>query len=746
MENIASFPFSRRKFLKSTGQLIIGFQLIPMSSCAGNANPNSKLPYEGIPERPHGDKDLIDSWIRLDAEGHVTILTGKQELGQGIRITLMQMAAEELDVPIEICHIINGDTGQTANEGYTAGSNSVEGSGKAIRQAAAEARLYLLTLAAESWEEKTESLSVEKGIIRGAAGKEISYWKLLEGKYIEGKITGKAVPKRHEEHRIVGKPLFREDIRNMVQGKAHFVHDLRLTGMVHARVLHPPSYRSKLLTSDFSEVLNLDGVLKVVRDGSFLAVIATREYQAVKAWMLMKAISEWETPKIKVSQESLFEDMKNQSMSPEKIEDSPDLPTKLESASKRVKQEYHRPYHMHASTGPSCAVAEWKAGNLTVWSPTQGVYPLQNSLSDLLGLGKENIRCIGMPGSGCYGHNGADDVSAEAALIARAFPERPVRLQWMREDEHQWEPYGSAMVIQLEAGLDTQGKIIAWDTNLFSDTHSTRPNGNGGHYVSARHLEKPFEFRKGGFSGGSYRNAVPLYTIPSKRLLLHNYEGPLRTSALRGLGAYGNIFALESFIDELALAAEMDPIEFRINNLDDDRAKAVLLSVAEKTNWKSIQQTANKGFGVAFSKYKNSASYFAVVAEVTLDRDSKTFRLDKLTGVIDSGQCINPDGLKNQTEGGMIQSASWTLLEKVNFDQDGVQSIDWNSYPILRANEVPIVDVHIINRPELPPMGAGEAAQGPVAAAIANAVFNATGTRVRELPISAGKVDWGKVS
>jgi CO/xanthine dehydrogenase Mo-binding subunit len=745
MENPSNSNFSRRKFLKSSGQFLIGFQLVPLLSCSGNANalPES---YDGIPVRPHGDKDLIDSWIRLDTEGHVTILTGKQELGQGIRTTLLQMAAEELDVPIEICHIINGDTGQTANEGYTAGSNSVEGSGKAIRQAAAEARLYMLTLAAHTWEEDIANLTVENGIIRSNSNKEITYWKLLKGKHLEGKISGKAVPKNYQEHQLVGKSIFRGDIRNLVKGGGHFVHDLRLDGMVHARVVHPPSYGAKLLTMDFSEIFELPGVLKVIRDGSFLAVIAKREYQAVKAWMMLKAISEWETPKIKVPQESLFEDMKSNSMSPETIENSPDLKSKLEIAPKKVAQEYHRPYHMHASTGPSCAVAEWKEDHLTVWSSSQGVYPLQNSLSDLFGLNKENIRCIGMPGSGCYGHNGADDVSAEAALIARAFPEKPIRLQWMREDENQWEPYGSAMVIQLEAGLDTEGKIIAWDTNLFSDTHSTRPNGNGGHYVSARHLEKPFEFKKGGFSGGSYRNAVPLYAIPSKRILLHNYEGPLRTSALRGLGAYGNIFALESFIDELAHAAEMDPIEFRLKNLDDDRAKAVLKSVEEKTNWKPVQKTANKGYGVAFSKYKNSASYFAVVAEVSLDKAAKTFKLEKLTGVIDSGQCINPDGLKNQTEGGMIQSASWTLLEKVDFDENGVLSIDWNSYPILRSPEVPIVKVHIINRPELPPMGAGEAAQGPVAAAIANAVFNATGSRVRDLPLSSEKVDWEKVS
>jgi CO/xanthine dehydrogenase Mo-binding subunit len=437
--------------------------------------------------------------------------------------------------------------------------------------------------------------------------------------------------------------------------------------------------------------------------------------------------------------------MKKNSNPPQMVEDSPGIESKIKSSNKFLKAEYHRPYHMHGSTGPSCAVAEWKEENLTVWSPTQGVYPLQNSLSDLFGLEKEKIRCIGMPGSGCYGHNGADDVSAEAALIAKYYPEKPVRLQWMREDEHQWEPYGSAMAIQLEAGMDHQGKIMAWDTHIWSDTHSTRPNGKAGHYVSARHLEKPFEFQKGGFSGGSYRNATPLYNIQAKRLQLHNYEGPLRTSALRGLGAYGNIFALESFMDELALEAEMDPIAFRIKNLDDDRAVAVLENLATKTGWDSRVKSSEKGYGIAFSKYKNTASYFAVLAEVEIDKVEKTFKLTKMTGVIDSGQCINPDGLKNQTEGGMIQSASWTLMEAVKYDETGILSTDWTTYPIMRAKEVPEIEVHIINRPELPPMGAGEAAQGPVAAAIANAVFDATGSRVRDLPLKAEKVDWGKI-
>uniref|UniRef100_UPI003593C63C xanthine dehydrogenase family protein molybdopterin-binding subunit n=1 Tax=Aquiflexum sp. TaxID=1872584 RepID=UPI003593C63C len=678
----------RRTFLKSSGQLLIGFNLFPLAFCQTKGTENDiSMKYGGIPERPHTDRNLIDSWIRLDADGHVTVLTGKQELGQGIRTALIQIAAEELDVDLEICHIINGDTGQTANEGYTAGSNSIEGSGKAIRQAAAEARLVLLKLASEKWGIDLTGLQVKNGVIQGGPDRKISYWKLLEGKYLEEKITGEAPIKDYKDHVHVGKAVLREDIKKLVKGEAHFVHDLRLPDMVHARVLHPPVYKAKLVSIDLEKIKDQVGILKVIEDGSFVAVIAEREYQAVKAWQQLKESSKWDSPKLGPLSESLFADMKTNANSPQMVEDSPGISGKINSSYKKVKAEYQRPYHMHGSTGPSCALAKWDQDNLTVWSPTQGVYPLQNSLSDLFGLEKEKIRCIGMPGSGCYGHNGADDVSAEAALIAKHYPGRPVRLQWMREDENQWEPYGSAMAIQLEAGMDDNGKILAWDTKIWSDTHSTRPNGKAGHYVSARHLNKPFEFQKGGFSGGSYRNATPLYNIPDKRLQLFNYDGPLRTSALRGLGAYGNIFALESFMDELASEAGMDPIDFRIKNLNDDRAIAVLQILASKTRWDSKQKNPGKGYGVAFSKYKNSASYFSVLAEVEINKAEKSFKLTKMTGVIDSGQCINPDGLKNQTEGGMIQSASWTLMESVQYDENGILGKDWNSYPIMRFKD-----------------------------------------------------------
>jgi CO/xanthine dehydrogenase Mo-binding subunit len=398
---------------------------------------------------------------------------------------------------------------------------------------------------------------------------------------------------------------------------------------------------------------------------------------------------------------------------------------------------------MHGSIGPSCAVAEWKDGKLTVWSHSQGVYPLRSTIADLTGIREEDIRVIAVPGSGCYGHNGADDVGGDAALLAVAMPGRPVRVQWMREDEHSCEPYGPAMALQLKGALDAADNLLALETELWSDSHSSRPGGKAGHLLAGRDLEKPFTFSKGGFSGGSSRNSIPLYDVP-KQVTLYSVQGPLRTSALRSLGAYANIFALESFMDELAVKAGLDPADFRLQYLKDDRAKAVIQMVTEKTQWYKRSNAKGRGVGIAFARYKNDSSYFAVVAEVQLNTATKKYKLVKMTGVIDAGQAINTDGIANQTSGGMIQSASWTMLEQVHYGPDGITSKNWDSYPILRFNAVPDTEVFVINRPGLPPLGAGEAAQGPAAAAIANALFHATGSRLRELPLTPDKIDWSR--
>lgn len=373
-----------------------------------------------------------------------------------------------------------------------------------------------------------------------------------------------------------------------------------------------------------------------------------------------------------------------------------------------------------------------------MWTHSQGVYPLREALSKMLGLSAENIHVTGIPGAGCYGHNGADDVAAEAAIMAMAYPGRHIRLQWSREDEHCWEPYGSAMIMEASANLDGTGKITDWKYELWSDTHSTRPGGNAENLLPARYLETPFVSHSDGYTGGARRNSEPYYSIPNQKIDAHFFKGPLRVSALRSLGAYANIFAVECFMDELAEKAGKDPYEFRLMHQQDERAKAVISKLQEITaGEKTIE---GSGMGIGFSRYKNSAAYCAVAARVEVNMREKTILVKKMWATIDAGESINIDGIKNQTEGGMIQAASWTLREQVKFNDQHVTSTDWESYPIFRFSDAPDVEVVVLNQPEEEPLGAGEAAQGPAAAAVANAVYNACGKRIRDLPILPEKL------
>lgn len=725
----------RKTFLKQTGSLLLSFNFFPLGiSCfdtGGNNWPDTLL----------GDPNEIDSWLRLNSEGAVTLFTGKMELGQGIRIALKQIAAEELEVDIKRINIIIADTEQTPNERYTAGSASIESSGMAIRQVAAEARLLLLEQASQKLQISTHDLRVKDGVVYFIkdANTKISYWELLRGKSLKGQITGKAPCKDPSAYQLVGTSIPRDDIVGMATGQPSYVHDIRLPGMLHARVVRPPSYEAELQSFPDSKIRTMDGVIKILNNGSFLAVVAQEEYTAIKAWDILRKESAWEVKKLMPLQANLFDDMLNYDGEQQVVEEKNG---KQQNEQYQHEATYKRPYHMHGSIGPSCALAKWESGRLTVWTHSQGVYPLRKSLSNLLDIPEQKIHVIGVPGAGCYGHNGADDVAADAALIAYNLPDKVVRVQWMREDEHMWEPYGSAMAIKIKASINGSGKITAWHTDLWSDTHSTRPGGQAAHLLLARYISPKTYRKKGDISGGASRNAIPIYDIPSMKIISHEYQGPLRTSALRSLGAYANIFAVESFIDELALLAQKDPLSFRIDHINDPRALEVLHVIEAKAAWGKRPKQANTGFGLAFAQYKNHAAYFAVVAEITIDSAKKKFKVKKLTGVIDAGQAINIDGLKNQTEGGMIQSASWSLFEQVNYSEKGITSNTWESYPIMRFTDVPEIEVHVINRSTEKPLGAGEAAQGPTVAAIANAIFAVTGTRIRDLPLSAEKVNW----
>jgi nicotinate dehydrogenase subunit B len=713
---------NRRHFIQTAAGLSIGFTLfgcVPQTkeSSVASATSPSTLPPRDIPEGSQ-----IDAWLQILEDGSVQVLTGKMELGQGLTVAMQQVAGEELNTPPEKIQIVLADTGLTQNEGYTAGSRSMERSAMQVRRAAAAAKAMLISVAAEQWSLPSEQIQLEDGqVVRLDNNKKISFKNLLADRQLEGSITEDVVLKPKDQYEWVGLPISHPDLEKMVRGEALYVQDLRFPGMVHARVVKPKVYGAQLSNWP-EEVRQMPGVVKVIQNGSFLGVLAKEEFQAVKAMKTLEDGSKWNVDRPLPKVDSWADYMEKAGGTSGLNPDSHDHFA-----------VYSKPYTMHGSIGPSCAVALYEEGKLHIWSSTQGVYPLRSSISDLTGLEEANIRVSGVRGSGCYGHNGADDVAADAALLAIAYPGKHIRLQWQRENEHQWEPYGSAMRMELAANLTSDGKISSWDYHLWSDGHSTRPRGNAGNLVSSRYLEEPFAFNPGARVGGGTRNSEPYYDIPSANVQDHYVKGPLRVSALRGLGAYANIFAIESFMEELAEKAEKDPIDFRIQHSTDERSIAVLQKLKELTQNEKAGEGEGIGFG--FSRYKNTASYCAVAAKVKVDLDAQKVTPLKMWAVIDAGETINPDGMKNQTEGGLIQAASWTLKEEVLFEDDQITSKDWSGYPILRYDAVPETEVHIIDRPELPPLGAGEAAQGPTGAAIANAVYAACGKRIRELPV-----------
>ncbi len=515
-----------------------------------------------------------------------------------------------------------------------------------------------------------------------------------------------------------------------------------MPGMVHARVLRPPGRGAKLASLDSAAAANLPGVLKVIRDGDFVAVVAEREFQAITAMRLLAQAAKWQEGPVLPAQDDIYSLIQRLPSKDTTILDSGAAQI---GATRTIEASYRRPYQMHASIGPSCAVALFRAGAMTVWTHSQGVYPLRKAIAEMLHLAPESVHCIHMEGAGCYGHNAADDAGGDAALIAHAFPDRPVRVQWMREDEHTCEPYGPAMVSQARAALGADGLVAGWQYEVWSNTHSTRP-GAAGNLASAQVLQEPFAEPPPQAipqpEGGGDRNAIPLYKFSGARVIHHFVPAmPLRVSALRSLGAYMNIFSIESFMDELAMSAAADPVEFRLRHMEDARARDVIQAAAGRFGWTAFQARKGRGRGFAFARYKNLGAYLALAFEVEVEHETGHVQVIRATAAVDSGQAVNPDGIRNQVEGGIIQSLSWSLFESVGYAGTRVTSRDWSSYPILRFSAVPErIDVHVIDRPGQPFLGTGEASQGPTAACLANAVADATGVRIRELPLTAKRV------
>ncbi len=735
---------TRRGFLQSTGYLTLAFA-IPLEDALSQGTPASAKP------RLAGDLNThrkLSAWLRVNANQTVTLMVGKVELGQGILTAVTQVCADELDIDLQRVHVISGDTALVPNEGVTAGSFSMPYCASAVQQASAEVRAILVQLAADKLKEPVTSLSVKDGLIQSTSGAQVAYWDLVVGEALNREATGQVKFKPASDYRYIGRPVQRVDLTPKMLGQAMFIHEHHPAGMLYGHLVRPPTYQAKLLSVNLALVQRMPGVVKVVRNGSFLGVIAKREGQALAAAKALTATAKWKVEKVLPGDDGIFDWLRK--TTPNKM-----IQTKVQPRvggpvpAKTMQATYYRPYHMHASIGTSAAIATLGAdGVMLIQTHSQSVFETGLAISKMLGMAPDKVRCQHMQGSGCYGHNLADDAAADAALLAAAVPGKTVRLQYTREQEHLWEPYGSAMVIQTQAGLDEQGNVLDWDLQLWSTPHGTRPSGEPGNLLSAGYLAKPFAMplpiNGGPPNYAADRNAIALYDFPGHQVLTHFItEMPLRASSARGLGAYANVFAIESFIDELAVAAQVDPVEYRLRFLKDERARDVLLKAAEKFGWASWRKTEGRGRGIGFARYKNIAGYVAVAMEVEVNRQSGRIRVIRAVASSDTGQIVNPDGVMNQIEGGMIQSLSWSLKEEVKFDDTKVLSNDWSSYPILTFSEVPPIDVVLIDRPNAPFLGTGEASQGPTSAALANAVFDATGVRFRRLPLTPERVKEG---
>ena len=663
---------------------------------------------------------------------------GKVEIGQGIITALAQIAADELDVDISRVQMARASTAASPNEGVTSGSLSVQQSGRAIRQACAEVRQIFLGAASDRLGVGIDALGVEDGTISGPGNVTTSYWELAEHVSLDRDATPGAVPKASAQRRPAGHSAQRLDIPDKVFARARFIHDAALPGMLHGRVLRSEMSAAKLTALKEDDARAVTSLVAIVRDGNFVGVVSETEDGAQAALNGLRKGATWSSDKTLPDEGQLASFLKAQPSEPTVIDTRATSTTN--EVTRTIRRQYTRPYIAHASIAPSCALAQWTAEDrVHVWTHSQGVYLLRADLALVLKLPADNITVEHMEGAGCYGHNAADDVALDAVLLARAASGQPVRVQWSREDEMSHAPFGAAMAIEIEADLDARNEIVNWRHSIWSNGHTARPGRAASPALLAgTELANPFPRTIStnppeANGGGADRNSIPLYDFPSWRIESHRLlTMPIRTSALRTLGAQGNVFAIESFLDELTVERGEDPVDFRLRHLSDERAKDVIRAAAKRANRKTSKQ-AGTGYGLGFARYKNTGAYCAVIAEV---EGAEDITVRRLTIAVDVGEAINPDGVINQIEGGAIQATSWVLKERVRFDRQRITSTTWGSYPILRFSEVPDVQIELIERPDSEPLGAGEAAHGPVTAAIANAVFDGLGVRVRNLPIT----------
>jgi CO/xanthine dehydrogenase Mo-binding subunit len=724
---------SRREILKFGG-LVVSFGVPIHLAFAVNVD----LPASATTVKTVAP-DQVDGFLAVDRQGRVTVYSGKVDLGTGVRTAITQIVAEELDVPMARINVIQGDTLLTPDQGPTYGSLSIQNGGVQIRLAAATARRALLLQAAQRLNIDARELSVVAGNIKALHGTpSVSYGDLIGGRTFALTLDPNVALKDPATYALVGHSQPRLDIPDKVTGRFTYMHDFRVEGMVHARVVRPPAIGATLLSVDTASVSHVPGIIKVVRQQNFLAVVAQTEWGAISGARQLKASwSDWQGLP---DEDKLWDYVRSTRITKDDVtSDRGDVNAALATAEKRVSATYDFAIHTHGSIGPSCAVASFEGGKLICWSASQATHNLRQQLALMFGMPDADVRVIYIDGSGCYGRNGHEDAAADAALLARAVS-RPVRVQWMRADEHGWDPKGPPTLIDMQAALDASGNITAWYSQFYG------PEGVAGKVklVAADLAGLPHEtvMSPGGIINGT---AVP-YTFPSVKTLAHRLvTTPLRPSWIRAPGRMQSAFANEAFFDEIAVATNQDPLELHLHYLANDaRAVEVLQRLARLANWpqrnadKPVGGTAT-GRGMAFVKYENNRTYVGMVATVAIVRATGIITAKHFAVVQDCGQVINPDGVKNQIEGNVVQTVSRTLIEQVHFDRSRVTSVDWITYPILTFPDVPQVDIEIIDRPNEKPWGAGEPSSAIVSAAISNAVFDAIGVRLRSVPFSAQK-------
>ena len=691
------------------------------------------------------DNPRFDRWVSFEEGRTVRIASGKVEIGQGIVTALAQIAAEELDLPFERVKMLSGSTQYGPDERYTSSSLSVMVSGASIRLVCAEVRALLTEQAALRLNCAPEDLGVVDGaFIKAGASTDLDYWDVAPALDWSRAPTGSAQPKAPQNYQLVGRDIPRADLPGKVTGAAEtYLHDFYPEGVLHARTLRQPGPRATLAALDEDAVRRASGDenLRVVRRANFVAFVSTGERTAEAAAVYAETHAEWTGLRDYRSNEQEGAWLVGR---PAELRYFGAPKSDVEGAADVLEATYTRPYIAHASMGPSAGVARYDGDILTVWSHGQGMHPLRKNVAEMLDLDPDKVVCHHRHGPGCYGHNGADDAAADAAIVALELPGETIRLQWRREEEFAYEPVSPAMSVTVKVAVDAVGNPLDWTQEIWSTTHVQRPGSGSGYLLASEALENPpppveVTDPPPDRGGGGTRNAMPLYRIPAHRIKHHLVtEGPVRTSALRGLGAPTNVYAMECMMDELADRAGKDPLAYRLALLDDPRARAVLEKTAEMADWAERGPGGEgQGIGIAFARYKNMAAYTAVAAAVTV---AEEVTLDHVWSASDAGLVINPDGARNQLEGGIVQAASFVLKEQVQIGGDGIASRDWDSYPILRFSEVPPVDVALIGLPNDPSLGMGECTVGPTCAAIGNAVAHALDRRIYDMPLNRERI------